>query len=223
MIHKKESRTIFVIFCVTLFLSTVFFSGCPTIRDAPANADSNAVEDNVNQSLTVDDKTDIENVNDESTGESAVDEKPATEKASTEAKGNFTHMDAGYADVLRSWLKDNSSWEPALRKDAEATNPGSKKHPFYITGDFNKDGKEDFIVGLAKTKNRKKHAFIVFNAPFTSKTPAFFTDRTESYDIIGYDGEFGIFIGPAQSDNGYSLKPEGDKYVVDDSEMGEGF
>lgn len=212
MTNKKESRTIFIIFSLGLLLSVILFAGCPAGRDESVNTNADVAKDDVNQSSTIAEDEDAGNVTNEMIDNTKTDDITSIEKTPVEVKGNFTHMDPKYATVLKEWLKDNSSWEPALRKDAEAVNPGEKNHPFYIAGDFNKDGKEDFMVGLAKTKNRKKHAFIIFNAPFTSKKPAFFTDRTESYDIIGYDGEFGIFVGPAQSDNGYSLIAKGDEY-----------
>lgn len=198
------------IFGIAVLVVSISVSGCTNSVVEVANSNANNKNQNVSSAVSnkMPDNTD-----------STTNSKP-TEKSSADAgknvevKGDFSHIKSEHATVLKSWLSGNKDWEPAVKNDAEAVNPGSENHPFYIAADFNKDGKEDFAAGLVRTDNRKKHAFIIFNAPFTSKEPAYFGDKTESYDILSYTAEYGIFIGPAQSDNGYRLSPKGDKYVV---------
>ena len=202
------------IFGIAALAFTFSIGGCT--NSAVEVSNSNA--DNNNQSVSdsgamADDANSTTNIKVENTAKTE-DSTYAAEKKVIDVKGDFSHIKPEHAAILKKWLAEKKVWESAVKSDAEAENPGSETHPFYVAKDFNKDGKEDFIAGLVKTNDRKKHAFIIFNAPFNAESPAFFTDRTESYDIVSYSDEYGIFIGPAQSDNGYMLKPEGNKYVV---------
>src|SRR4051794_29253948 len=62
---------------------------------------------------------------------------------------------------------------------------GADYHPYYVVGDFNGDGKEDFAVALieieadAEGRATQKFVVAVFNAPFSSRRiePAFFKDN----------------------------------------------
>ncbi|MGI8669877.1 MAG: hypothetical protein ACR2J3_08510 [Aridibacter sp.] len=202
------------VFALAGLVITVTVGGCTKSVEQTSNT---IVNDNASQNITIQISSDNENVIDEK-NENANEAKPAKtenteEAAAVNVKGDFSHMKPEYADVLKKWLVQNNSWEPAVKTDSDGRFPPNA-HPYYVAGDFNKDGKEDFAVGLVKSKNRKKLAFAVFNAPFKDNKPAFFTDKTESSDILILKEDNELLIGTFESDDGYRLSPKGDKYEV---------
>ncbi len=133
----------------------------------------------------------------------------------------FAHLKPEHAAALKAWMAQHKGWEPAQEADyppdlleyAKADKTRQNYHPYRAIGDFNRDGREDFGVGLVQSKNRKKLAFAVFNAPFNGGKAAFFTGQTQSDDIILYH-EGNLYLGADYSDSGYVLEPDGNKYKV---------
>ncbi len=84
-------------------------------------------------------------------------------------------------------------------------------NPFYATGDFNRDGQEDFAV-LLRLNNVPQEASLavaVFNGPFRNRSTA-----REAFYNAGFQADDMLFfirrqllIGPYQSDNCFIFRP----------------
>ena len=218
---KFSQKNSFLFLCLAL----AFVSGCVSNRDAAsenntdnanrvsarpddgfAKAENSAKPSNSEQNTSISDQANTNSL--------------SAENASFD-NAAFSHLKPEHAAALKMWLAEHKEWEPAQKSDynqkflkyAEADKTRKNYHPYYTTGDFNQDGREDFGIGLTDAKTRQKLAFAVFNAPFDSGKTAFFTDRTEKDDIIIFSGE-NLFLGPDYSDSGYILEPAGDEYKV---------
>lgn len=211
----------FLIYLLCLSLSIV--SGCVSSRNTTRNENGvsvasggnsvNAERENSANSVS-EQKKDNTNQSNQSKANASAGEVSSVKEAA------FAHLKPEYAAALKAWMVQNKEWEPAQEKDYKrelleyAKQDKSRKnyHPYYAVGDFSRDGKEDFGVGLVDSKTRKKLAFAVFNYPFSGKA-AFFTDKTERDDIIIYNNGY-LYVGADYSDSGYGLEPDGDKYKV---------
>lgn len=138
--------------------------------------------------------------------------------------------------VLQKWLRE----EPGLRlaTDADCGEceneianqrrlSGADYHPYYVVGDFNGDGKQDFAVAAieleadAEGKANQRFVVAVFNAPFSRRKvePAFDKDELVLRDGGLFFGPprqkpYRLFIGVFGSDQGLTLVPKGKKYVA---------
>src|SRR5256885_3255328 len=136
--------------------------------------------------------------------------------------------------ILQQWLKR----EPDLRvaTDADCGRcaddianqrrlSGADYHPYYIVGDFNGDGKQDFAIALiemeseAEGRGVQKFVVAVFNAPFNSRkiSPTFFKDNLNLRDgglFFRRNHPDRLFIGLFSSDDRLTLIPHGQKYIA---------
>ncbi|HXU94453.1 MAG TPA: hypothetical protein VFP33_12430 [Gallionella sp.] len=95
--------------------------------------------------------------------------------------------------VLKAWLSEHPEFRVANDKDCECSDdieemrkgdggvwkPNPNFHPYYVSGDFNRDKQLDFAVILIKQSEKGKHFLAFFNGPFVKHSkPAFFQQRT---------------------------------------------
>jgi hypothetical protein len=131
--------------------------------------------------------------------------------------------------VLQRWLTNRPELRPATDEDCknelglrDARKNNKNYHPYYVTGDFNSDGRLDFAVVLIdeRKSDENKAALLVFNGPLSANTTAayfedkmdlfgvnlfFFTDRPKPYRLL---------VGPFNSDSGFILEPRGKGYIA---------
>jgi hypothetical protein len=100
------------------------------------------------------------------------------------------YLPAEHAQILRTWLNDQLQSRAAEDADCRCeddlkrmrtesggvwmANPGF--HPYYVSGDFNRDGELDFAVGIVEGSSAATFRVAIFNGPFKSKAsprPAF--------------------------------------------------
>lgn len=128
-----------------------------------------------------------------------------------QSDAEFSLLAAKHAEIVEKWLKTNSQWRIATDKDYDRANlkyarqeKGKSFQPFYVAGDFNRDGSEDFAV-IVRRKNRKnRFAAVVFNAPFGKNGKhTFFYDVLQADDMVIYNRENKtLYLAPFASDNG---------------------
>lgn len=84
-------------------------------------------------------------------------------------------------------------------------------YPYSESHDYNGDGHMDFALILAQKGKEGPEIFLLFNGPFGDgiPTPAFRVEGLMYRDHISGD-----FLGPPESDNGYSLKAKGATYEL---------
>jgi hypothetical protein len=138
--------------------------------------------------------------------------------------------------VLQQWLKREPDLRVATDADCgQCANDianqrrlsGADYHPYYVVGDFNGDGRQDFAVALiemeadAEGRINQKFVVAVFNAPFSRRRvePAFFKDNLNLRDGGLFFGPprqrpDRLFIGLFTTDTGLTLIPRGRKYVA---------
>jgi hypothetical protein len=134
------------------------------------------------------------------------------------------YVSAKHAITLHGWLNSNPGYRLALDTDCGCDSdieelrkgsggkwkPQPDYHPFYVAGDFNSDGKEDFAVILLRGAQRY---IAVFNAG--SMHPAY----------IGSSDAGSLFFGPPRpapyrlviggfGSEGKVLEPHGNSYVL---------
>ena len=110
-----------------------------------------------------------------------------------------SHLRPQHRTVIQRWLKRQPELRLAIEEDVvykeglveERRRQKRNYHPYYIAGDFNGDGSEDFAVALIDKRRRKgKFCIAIFNGPLTrAGRPAFFA---RGFDL-GYNG---FFFGP---------------------------
>jgi hypothetical protein len=150
--------------------------------------------------------------------------------------------------VLRMWLKTHPDLRPAqmgdcedvtidssgkehkescqrLLNDLRATSKNPNASPFYVKGDFNGDGSEDFAVVLTKTSSAKSGArpatVAVFNGPFPKGAPvdpAFLLTRksvSETFLFYGFPRKkpWRLVISLPESE-GHAVLWQNGKYVL---------
>jgi hypothetical protein len=133
--------------------------------------------------------------------------------------------------VVEKWLAGRpqlrlASEDDCVNKDGltvARNEQGRNYNPYYAVGDFNGDGKEDFVVAFVK-KRRSKWPFTVaiFNGPLKGNSvPAFTTDDDLSSGGIFYrpknrPREGRLIVGVFESDACVILQPRGRTYLVKD-------
>ena len=135
-------------------------------------------------------------------------------------KNYYAHLKPEHTKVLQQWLAKNAGMRPAVEADAsqlelKAWRSNDKKFfPYYAVGDFNRDGREDFAVILKVINAKDRGALIVFNAPFTNLTPAYFK---RGFGVRQYYLEYmkdnKMLYFSEYETHGFFLKPKGGKYV----------
>lgn len=131
------------------------------------------------------------------------------------AQQSADDLEPAHLAVLQAWLKTQTGWRLAIEKDYNQERLSDFKTaenamPFYVANDFNRDQRKDFAVVL--TKNGK-FAVAVFNAPFASKKPAFFSTGLETGDVLYFNKNTKrLLVGPYESDAGFQLVPSGRIY-----------
>lgn len=144
--------------------------------------------------------------------------------------GSPAFLQTQHGALLQQWLKGR----PQLRlaTEADCTNReglratrqeyGQSYQPYYTTGDFNRDGKEDVAVVLINKQRRsRKFAIAIFNGQPAGKAavagPAFYRDGVDLSDgglIWRTDNR--LLAGTFQTDNCIILEPRGRSYVIKD-------
>ena len=215
------AKTFFSYFLYLSLLTVSGCGGCVSSRDAGRSDAAVAVEPGGGSVKQANAKT-ANSVVTQNTGDSNKPKADSPVKEVSAVKQTaFAHLKPEHAVSLKTWMAQHKEWEPAQESDYKrelleyAKQDESRKnyHPYRAVGDFNRDGKEDFGIGLVDSKTRKKLAFAVFNAPLNGEKAAFFTDRVERDDIIIFNNGY-LYIGPDYSDSGFSLEPRGNTYKV---------
>lgn len=161
-------------------------------------------------------------------------EKP-TPDTSAANDDDIRHLDPFHFTVVKDWLKDKPDWRvlgeadygPKRLKLLREIDTDPRAHPFYITGDFNRDGMDEFAVMLVSRKNKGVRAVAVFDSPPVTREkhikPTFFLEDINDGggDLILHGSEAGIYVGEAGSDSGFLLEPMGKTYKVTDPFAGE--
>ena len=139
------------------------------------------------------------------------------------------HILVSHRTIIANWVQ--SGWRPAVKDDALRGQEADVRtfiqgeinsighHPFYLSKDFNRDGKIDFAVVIT---NGSQYALAIFNGPFIASgtyVPVFYTRQFEQGDFLFWmtDRQFGhrFIVGPPASDSGYIIRPRGKAYVVE--------
>lgn len=129
--------------------------------------------------------------------------------------------------VLALWLKTKPALRLATENDcankeglaATRQENGQNYQPYYVVGDFNRDGKDDFAVALIDNGRRsRKFAIAIFNGPFNggrSAAPNFFTAGTDLSmgGLVLLSGNR-LVAGVFQSDDCVRLRPAGKTYSM---------
>ena len=135
-----------------------------------------------------------------------------------------TYISSKHREVLQNWLNAHAEFRLALDADCSCENdiekmrlgsggpwkPQPNFHPFYVAGDFDSDGREDFAVVLLKGSDR-------FVAVFNND------ERQPAY--LGSSGFASLFFGPPRPkpyrlllgnfwSEGVSFKPAGSGYIL---------
>lgn len=143
----------------------------------------------------------------------------------------FAHFKPEHKEVLQKWLKtksflrpgveeiDNSMFDEKFKENYEGNmkflreTVGENGYQYYVKGDLNKNGKEDFAVLLVD--NRKKDgdndwfSLAIFNSPFKKdNTPNYYEENlhgiTNSYIVFSdqFSEKSGkhLFLGKFESD-----------------------
>jgi hypothetical protein len=134
----------------------------------------------------------------------------------------YTHLKSEHREVLKKWLAKKTWLRPAIESDAskddlEAWKRENKSFfPYYVVGDFNQDGKEDFAMILKVIKAEDEGVIVVFNAPFSSSKPAYFNRGfgVEQYYIEYMEDVKQLYFTKYET-HGFYLKAKGGKYVRD--------
>lgn len=128
--------------------------------------------------------------------------------------------------MLGEWLKSNPTFRVATDSDCrcseeiaeirkgsgDAWKPNPRYHPYYVSGDFNGDGTEDFAVVLVGSQSQLHLA--IFNGRFLPGTkPAYLSSDHVGALFYGppRPRPYRLIIGAFGSEGG-SLKPEGGSY-----------
>lgn len=115
-----------------------------------------------------------------------------------------SYMKAEHSRIAKRWLSERKQYRVATDEDCrceetiglqrrgygEAWKPNPDFHPYYVVGDFNLDGKQDFAVGIIG-KHSGEFSILIFHGPFTenaSYKPAHFGGA--------YPLGYGMFYGP---------------------------
>ena len=138
--------------------------------------------------------------------------------------------------LVESWLRKNPDFRVAIERDCgdcleeiTAIRRGMggqwkaipNYHPYYMVGDFNGDGVEDFAFVAVSKNMSKKFKVIIFNGPFTDgadQAPSFISNA------MNMSGN-GLFFGPPRpkpyrlivggfESEGRLLLPKGAGYVL---------
>ena len=148
-----------------------------------------------------------------------------------ESDDEIRHLEPFDFTVIKDWLKTRPNLRVLREADYGAkrltalreleANP--KIHPFYITGDFNRDGTREFAVMLVSRKNRNARAVAVFDTPPVTREknikPTFFLGDIKDAGgnlILHAEDEGGIYVGESGTDSGFYLAPTGKTYKVTD-------
>jgi hypothetical protein len=135
-------------------------------------------------------------------------------------KDYYAHLKSEHKKVLQQWLEKSAGMRPAVVEDASQLELKAwREHdknffPYYVAGDFNKDGKEDFAVILKVINTKDQGALVVFNAPFINSTPAYFKRGfgVRLYYLEYMKDEKMLYFTEYET-HGFFLKPKGGKYV----------
>jgi hypothetical protein len=156
--------------------------------------------------------------------------------ASPEDRKISSFVNQQHAEVLKRWFAQNPGYRLATDQDCHCdsdlveirtVSSGAWKadptyHPYYTTGDFNWDGKEDFAVGVVAAKIPDKFRVVIFHGSFGPKHSA----RAAFVSELLLLGQ-GMFYGPprpmpymlvvgAFESEGALLKPTPKGYVWDE-------
>jgi hypothetical protein len=93
-------------------------------------------------------------------------------------------------------------------------------HPYYVVGDFNQDGRQDFAVALIdKTKSKGKFTLVIFNKkPILGYTPAFIAPNLflENCTLAFNEQIKRLVFGYFRSE-GVVVEPQGKGYRIGDA------
>lgn len=149
-----------------------------------------------------------------SSNERASIDAPVASDVAPIAGDPMAALDARQRASLLRWLAANPLYALIVHDYCECAN-AQGNHPYVATGDFNIDGQSDFAVLVGfKDGTAGPVALFVFNGPFNGDMPAaaFTATGWTHRDALYASG--GLFIGPSESDNGYSLVPKGQTYEL---------
>ncbi len=150
-----------------------------------------------------------------------------TAGAASDQDTSTADLAPSHRTTLERWLLNRPTLRLAIEKDCRNTEGlaasrieyGQNYQPYYVTGDFNHDGQQDFAVALInKQKRTRKFAMAIFNGPFSQRgtsSPAFFSEGMDLGDggLVILSGNR-LVAGVFQSDNCVVLRPRGRTYVM---------
>lgn len=147
------------------------------------------------------------------------------------ARAEVLPLDAGQNASLQSWLNAHREYRTALDADCDCAedlgeirttsegvwkaNPGYR--PYFVKGDFRKNGKTDFAVIVVKRDRSKplEGMLLIFDGPFATvaKTPAYVKKVTpiKGMGLVVPPGSSWPVYGPYASEGCY-YKPESHTY-----------
>ena len=132
----------------------------------------------------------------------------------------YAHLQSKHREVLKKWQGKTTWLRPAIEEDAskddlkEWRRENKTFFPYYVVGDFNQDGKEDFVVMLKNIKAEDEGVLVIFNAPFSNSKPAYLNRGfgVRNY-YVEYLEDLRMLYFTAYETHGFYLKPKGKKYT----------
>jgi hypothetical protein len=149
-----------------------------------------------------------------SASERAPIEAPVAAEVAPIAADPMAALDAKQRRGLMRWLAANPLYALIVH-DYCACADAQNENPYVAVGDFNSDARSDLAVLLGfKDGTAGPVALFIFNGPFSGDAPtvAFTTSGWARNDVLYAGGT--LFVGPPNSDNGYSLVPKGQTYEL---------
>lgn len=131
--------------------------------------------------------------------------------------------------VLENWLKERPELRPATEADADTDElrmvkdvyTGKPFRAFYAVADFNRDGQNDFAIGLVNREKTGSLILAVFNGPFkkgkAAAAPAYYNDNKfdlGDFLILVGDNWDELQIGQGSDSRTVLLKPKGRGYYI---------
>lgn len=143
------------------------------------------------------------------------------EKNDAASGERFKFVKPAHARVLENWLASKPGLGLAPVEDFPKAQlerfrdwkKDQTAHPFYATGDFDRDQTEEFAVLLNNDETEDSRSLAVFE-PGAEK-PDFYTDKMYKNYILSFDKDKkDLYIGSFESDDGVILTPKNGGYVL---------
>jgi hypothetical protein len=148
---------------------------------------------------------------------------------------DFAHLPQNQREILQKWLTGSGFYRLAVESDCanreglQITRDywGSLYHPYYKSGDFNRDGTDDFsVVLIDKRKTKNNFYAAVFHGNVRGAYSAKPVYISKAFDLTsgglfynGYGQGGRLFAGSFESDDGTTFVFVKNRYVEKRNQM----